>query len=305
MKNLLRLIVVAFLALSSLPAIAGKPVRPIAAVEHVVLISIDGLRPDLALRANMPALRGLLRNGAYTFWATTTAVAVTLPSHTSMVTGVSPDKHGVTWNGDMPLRKQIYPRQPTVMEMARKAGLVTAMVAGKSKLSTLNKPGTINYAVYPSTGNSLSSDNTVATAAEKILAAHKPGLTFIHFADVDSAGHEHGWGSPQQIATIEHTDTRLARILSSLNRAGMRQSTVVIVSADHGGAGLKHGANDARSRHIPWIIAGPGIKRGYDLTRRAEVMVRTEDSAATISYLLGLPQRGYFDGKPVMAAFDR
>ena len=80
---------------------------------------------------------------------------------------------------------------------------------------------------------------------------------------------------------------------------------MVIVSADHGGAGLTHGADDARSRYIPWIIAGPGIKHGYDLTQRAEVEVRTEDSAAMICYLLGLPQPDYFDGRPIMAALEK
>ncbi|GIW74943.1 MAG: hypothetical protein KatS3mg104_0006 [Phycisphaerae bacterium] len=58
-----------------------------AAEPRVLIISIDGLRPDLALRAEMPNLRSLLRNGSYSFWAYTTPAAITLPSHTSMLTG--------------------------------------------------------------------------------------------------------------------------------------------------------------------------------------------------------------------------
>jgi predicted AlkP superfamily pyrophosphatase or phosphodiesterase len=283
---------------------AGKPPRPIPEVEHVVLISIDGLRPDLALRANMPTLRGMLREGAYSFWTRTTALSLTLPSHTSMTTGVIPDKHGITWNRDLPFSQPVYPRRPTVMEMATQAGYVSAMVTGKSKFSTLNKPGTIMYAIDPAAVNSASDDRTVATEAEKLIAAHQPDLLFIHFPDVDGAGHGDGWGSNRQIATIEKTDGQLARIFAALDRADIRSSTLVILSADHGGAGLTHGADDARSRHIPWIAVGPGVKRGYDLTQLAELEVRTEDSAATICYLLGLPQPAYFDGKPVLAAFE-
>ena len=55
----------------------------------VLLFSIDGLRPDVALRADAPSVRGLMREGAFTFWAQTTALSVTLPSHTSMLTGVA------------------------------------------------------------------------------------------------------------------------------------------------------------------------------------------------------------------------
>ena len=119
----------------------------------------------------------------------------------------------------------------------------------------------------------------------------------------DAAGHGEGWGSNAQIAAIENIDRQLARLLDALDRAGLRTSTAIIVSADHGGAGHTHGPDDARSRHIPWIIAGPGVKQGYDLTQQAELEVRTEDTAATVCYLLGLPQRDYFDGKPVLAAF--
>lgn len=282
---------------------ADQPSRPIPAIEHVVLISIDGLRPDLALRANAPGLRSMLREGAYTFWAKTTAISITLPSHASMVTGVQPDKHGITWNSDLPLREPIYPKRPTVMEMATQAGYVTAMVAGKSKFSALAKPGTITHVFVPAAANTAVGDDVVGARAEEIITRFKPGFLFIHLPGVDGAGHDKGWGSDAQIAAIEKADATLLSIFGALERAHLRASTAIILSADHGGAGHSHGADDARSRFIPWIIVGPGIKRGYDLTQDAGLEVHTEDSAATICYLLGLPQQPYFDGRPVRAAF--
>ena len=71
-----------------------------ASDRRVLIISVDGLRPDLALRANMPAVRSLIARGSFTFWAKTTAMAVTLPSHTSMLTGVHPGKHGILWRSE-------------------------------------------------------------------------------------------------------------------------------------------------------------------------------------------------------------
>lgn len=279
----------------------APPHRPLPAVEHVVIISIDGLRPDRALLADMPTLRAMVRAGAYTFWAKTTAVAITLPSHTSMVTGVNPRKHGIEWNRDLPLSEPVYPLVPTVMEMATRAGYVTAMVAGKSKFSTLNKPGTITHASVPA--ESVGRNEDVATRAAQLLEAYRPALLFIHFPEVDAVGHAKGWGSPEQLSQITQTDAQLARVFAALDRAGIRGSTCVLLTADHGGAGLTHGADDPRSRHIPWVLVGPGVRAGFDLTQLADLEVRTEDTCATACWLLGLRQQPYFDGHPVYAAF--
>lgn len=299
----LLLLSVVFVAssLAQSPVPVAKPQRPFPEVERVVIISVDGLRPDRALIANMPVLRQMLREGAYTFWARTTAVSVTLPSHTSMVTGVIPGKHGIEWNRDLPLSAPVYPNVPTVMEMATRAGYVTAMVAGKSKFSALNKPGTITHVSVP-LGEKGDNDSVVGEVT-KVIETQKPELLFLHFPDVDTVGHKHGWGSAEQLAQIEKTDTQLAQVFAALDRAGVRQSTVVILSADHGGAGLTHGAEDFRSRHIPWIATGPATRKFFDLTQIRPLEVRTEDTCATACWLLGLPLPAYFDGKPVYEAF--
>ena len=73
---------------------ASQPARPLA-VRRVLIVSIDGLRPDALLRANAPAIRGLMQRGSFSMWARTTAVSVTLPSHVSMLTGVTPNHHHI------------------------------------------------------------------------------------------------------------------------------------------------------------------------------------------------------------------
>jgi predicted AlkP superfamily pyrophosphatase or phosphodiesterase len=282
--------------------VAASNPRPFPEVEHVVIISIDGMRPDRMLFANMPAVRSVLAKGAYTFWARTTAVSVTLPSHVSMLTGVTPQKHGISWNSDdLPFLETVYPRRPTLMEMARQAGYSTAMAAGKTKFNTLARPGTVQFCALPEKGEE--SNRFAVEAAEKIITEHKPDLLFIHFPDVDATGHRHGWDSREQLQAIEHTDHDLQRIFDALTKAGIAERTTVIITSDHGGAGKTHGPDDPRSRHIPWIIAGPHVRQG-DLTRDVALTVNTEDTCATACYLLGLPQLPYFDGKPVLAAFE-
>ena len=111
-------------------------------ISRAVIISIDGLRPDLIGAANTPRLAALMRRGAYTRSAVTVVEGYTLPSHVSMLTGVAPQRHGVTWNRHI---EEAYPQVPTLFGLAREAGLTTALVAGKTKMIVLNRPGDLNW----------------------------------------------------------------------------------------------------------------------------------------------------------------
>jgi arylsulfatase A-like enzyme len=286
--------------------------RPIAAVRHVIIISCDGLRPDVLLRADAPNLRRMMARGSFTLWARTIPIAITLPSHTSMLTGVYPEKHGITWNDDEP--EMGYPKVPTLFALAKKAGYTTAIATGKSKFSTLSKPGTVDWMNIPiaqrvegknEVKGTMFEDAVVAKQASEIIASHQPNVMFIHFPGPDKIGHSLGWGTPEQVAIVREVDAGIGRILDTIERERMADSTVVIVSADHGGAVKGHGGvaegkpiDDPRSRAIPWICAGAGVREDYDLTREPKLTVNTVDTFATACWLLAIPP-GDVDGKPV------
>jgi arylsulfatase A-like enzyme len=260
-----------------------------------------------------------MKEGSYTFWAKTTAVAITLPSHVSMMTGVIPVRHGIHWNEDLPLAKPYYPKVPTLFEVAHKAGYTTALVTAKPKFGTLAKPGTLDWAYIPgdpdaageaalpmekqSTKKSTASDDVVVEQASAILAKDRPDVILVHFASSDVAGHKYGWGSAEQIAAIEHIDESLGKILGAME-PGYRAHTAIILSADHGGAGRTHGADDPRSRHIPWILSGPGIRKNFDLTALPELEVNTYDTFATACYLLNIDVSRRIDRKPIVEALE-
>lgn len=298
----MRLTVALLVALAcGFPARArATPRRPVPAMSHVLILSVDGLRPDLVLRANTPTLQSLLTHGSFTMWARTTDVAVTLPSHTSMLTGVPPEKHRVDWNDDRPGR---YPAWPTLFELAHQAGYTTAMATGKSKFHTFQQPGALDWSYVPAA--SVVTDAAVADTAVAYIALHRPDVLFVHLPGVDSAGHRHGWGSTEQLEAIGLADASIGRVLDALLGQGLLDSTLVIVSSDHGGAGKSHGADDPRSRFIPWIAAGPGVCANVDLTIHADLAVRTEDTFATAAYVLGITAPKPVDGKPVMEIFCR
>lgn len=283
----------------ALPA-ASRPAAA-AIASHVVIVSLDGLRPDVLLRADAPNLRALMARGAFTMWAITTRVAVTLPSHTSMLTGVPPAKHGVTWNDDRWVGQPKYPAVPTLFTLAHRAGLTTAMFAGKAKFAALLTPGDVDWSFAPPKGTQR--DSSVAARAARVILEHAPNVLFVHLPDGDLTGHDHGWGSPEQLAVVANADRCVGRLLAAIARRGLADSTVIIVSADHGGSNHRHGGLDERSQAIPWIAAGPGIRQGLDLTSITDDDVHTEDTFATACTVLGLPLPADVDGRPVRAAF--
>jgi predicted AlkP superfamily pyrophosphatase or phosphodiesterase len=282
---------------------ATQPTRPVRDIARVVIIGIDGLRPDLALRADTPTLHALMAGGSFTLWARTTAESVTLPSHTSMVTGVVPIKHGIQWNADLPLEHPVYPAYPTLFELAKRAGYTTALAAGKSKFIALTKPGTLDWQFVPA--STKIGDMEVAVQAVGMILNHQPDVLFVHFPGVDNAGHEYGWASREQFAAIHLADECVGLVLWALEKEDLRGSTFVLVTADHGGAGLSHGPDDPRSRNIPWIASGPHIRRNLDLTVYPDLTINTEDTFSTSAYFLGIPIIRKVDGKVVLEIVDR
>lgn len=292
----------ALLCASLLVALCAFP-PACAATRNAVVVSIDGLRPDVALRADMPALRSLMARGSFTMFAATTDLAVTLPSHTSMLTGVTPARHGILFNSDPRPGDPQQPAWPTIFQIAHRAGLSTAMCAGKSKFSVLASPGVLDQQFTPPRGDT-ASDSLVASLAARWIGVSQPRVLFVHLAGPDLVGHASGWGSAEQLAAAATADRALGQVLRALEGASPLESTLVIVSTDHGGAGKTHGGLDATSHYIPWIAAGPGIRRDFDLTREPALQVRTEDTFATLCAWLGLASDERVDGRAVTAIFE-
>src|SRR5688500_10406872 len=191
------------------------PARPRAhdnaRAQRAVIISVDGLRPDVLLRADAPRIRGMMSQGSFTFWARSTAVSITLPTHVSMLTGVEPQVHGIHWNAGLPLSEPVYPKVSTIFELAKKAGYSTGAVTGKSKFDVLGKPGTIDHSYWPDEAKSTDAD--VAKNAQQVLRSHRPDVFFVHFPGVDNVGHKAGWGTHEQLAAVAEADKCVGELI--------------------------------------------------------------------------------------------
>lgn len=268
------------------------PTEPASPIEHLLLVSIDGLRPDALQQAETPNIDSLWRDGAYTWRAQTILPNVTLPAHASMLSGVTPEKHGITWNEWRPELGFI--EVPTVFSIAHKAGLSIAIFVGKPKLEHSAEPSRVDSFQNPAYATL-----GVAQAAARYIVDRKPNLIFVHLPDPDRAGHSYGWMSPQQLEAIERTDEAVGILLEALHRADIFDATLIIVTADHGGHGKGHGSADPRDMTIPWIAFGPQVKPGYEITSQVHIY----DTAATALYALGLPVSSDWDGRALEDIF--
>ena len=265
---------------------SAAPVPLQAATDHVVVISVDGLRPDAIQEFGAHTLQRLMREGSYSLGAQTIMPSRTLPSHTSMLTGEEPDAHGITWNSNEE-DEHGYVAVPTVFAQAHERGLHTAAFFSKGKFNHLEVPNTLNHSEAPDGDAKWRAERTVANV-ERYLARERPNLMFVHIGEPDYAGHKYSWMSWFYGLAVRKADRAVADVLEAADAAFGVGSYVVILTADHGGHGWDHGSKDPRDVTIPWIAWGEGIRVGTVLPDG----IRTMDTAATALWLLGVPALG-------------
>jgi len=266
---------------------------------NVLVVSVDGLRPDAIGKYAAPALQRLMREGSYTLSATTIHPSKTLPSHTSMLTGQPPERHGVLWNNVATADADSI-ELPNIFSVARAQGFSTAAFFSKAKFQPLQLPGTLDYSQAPGgLFGRWSSERTITDVA-KYLAAARPNVLFVHLTDPDAAGHRSGWMTPEYGRAVLSADAAVDRLIGLANRTYGTGNFSLIVTADHGGHGFNHGSSDPRDVTIPWIAWGQGVKPGV----LEQPSVRTMDTAATVVWLLGLQEPTDWAGEAVVAAFQ-
>jgi predicted AlkP superfamily pyrophosphatase or phosphodiesterase len=279
----------------------APPPRPSGRVtNHVVIISVDGLRPDAIETFGASTLQRLMREGSFAPDAQTVLPSTTLPSHTSMLTGVDPSIHGVRWNTDEVA--ELGPvRVPTVFGLARAAGFRTAAFFGKSKLNHVHAQGTLDYAhVFDGRLPWRGSGKRTAWLVGRHLDRERPNVLFVHLVEADFAGHLFGWMGRQYGQAVLEMDATVAALLAHAERSFGRGQYTVIVTADHGGHGRGHGTDLPEDTTIPWIVWGEGVRAGTKLP----FGIRTTDTAATVLWLLGVAVPAEWSGHPVTQAFD-
>ncbi len=280
-------------AISLIPDASISPDSEIVSaprIKRAIIISYDGMRPDAIEAAPMNNLLELMRTSAYTLTnMVTIAYPSTLPSHAAMLSGFCMKENNVIL--DRYFKYKGYSQGVDIFDLAHAANMRTVMIVGKDKLRQLAEPETTD--VFE-----VRYDEASIGEAAVDQISQDFGLMFIHFPSPDKIGHKYGWMGYAYLQMLRNGDDELGEILAALDASGMRDSTLIIVTADHGGHDKNHIGTLIEDFRVPWIATGPGISPG-EITASLQTM----DTAATVAYALGLPQQPDWAGIPVYEAF--
>ena len=273
------------------------------AVEHVIVIGVDAMSPNGIINAETPNLDEMMANGAYTLNARGVLPTSSSTNWASMVSGAGPEQHGVTSNGwerdDQPFPPVLTGKEdifPTIFGITReqRPDLEIGAIYTWTGFGRLIEKSVLNHDVTQD------HDDETLEKVTDYIKEKKPGFLFVHFDDVDHAGHSLGHKTPHFYKAVAHVDQQIGAIVKATKEAGIFEETTFIVSADHGGIGFGHGGETLDELEIPFILYGKGIKKGYLIKNK----VYTYDNAATVAKLLGVEQPYAWIGKPVVSAFE-
>jgi predicted AlkP superfamily pyrophosphatase or phosphodiesterase len=252
--------------------ILGTSLRAdIPSPRHVVMISVDGMKPSVYMQpgpSKVPTLRRLMARGAH---AELVGVlpTVTYPSHTTIITGVLPAAHGIYNNyvldpeGLSNGSWYYYSRDikaPMLHGLMKARGLTTAGVfwpvsvgadidyllpefavtphpKSKDLMRALSNPRSLIDAYEASTGAAMPwpmTDRERTALTAWILRTYRPHLTLLHIFDTDTAEHKFGPDTPEALATFEAADANIKILVDTIEAAGMADRTDIVVVSDHG-----------------------------------------------------------------------
>ncbi len=246
------------LAVAALLALAGCATSPPVAVvpasvavasrAPVILVSVDGMRPDYLGRGDTPVLDALAARGASASMRPSFP-SLTFPNHYTIVTGLRPDRHGIVNNTmedpairgvrfGMSNRDAVedslwwYQAEP-IWVTAEKAGLATA---------TMFWPGseTAVRGVRPRQWMRFDGAMPEAKRVDQLLAwldqPARPDFLTLYFDTVDHDGHEFGPVAPETAKAVAAVDAQIGRVIEGLRVRGIDANLVVV--ADHGMAAV-------------------------------------------------------------------
>ncbi len=269
---------------------------------HIIIIGVDGMSPDGVRRAKTPVMDRLMKNGSHSMHARTVLPSSSSPNWASMIMGVGPEMHGITsndWERDEAIlppavtgMENIFPTIFGTLRRARPTASIGAVYHWDG-FGRLFEKSAVSF------DRSAASESEAAMIAVRTIKESAPMFLFVHLDHVDGAGHGYGHGSPEYYTSIERADSLIGLILEATVQAKIDSDLVVIISADHGGAGRGHGGETLEECEIPFIIAGKGVRKDVQLTQPVYIY----DIAATVAFIAGVPKPYAWTGRPVLSAF--
>jgi Type I phosphodiesterase / nucleotide pyrophosphatase len=298
-----------------LAVLGGVPTsaEPPTPAQYVIHVSDDGLNArtmqEVVDAGRAPTFKRLEAEAAWTTNARTDFThTITLPDHTCMLTGrpvLQPDgmsdtvNHGLTLNDGGPRGATLHtagnPHVPYIastFDVVHDAGLSTGLYVSKDKFVIFKQTyNETNGAPGPHGRDKIDSyffqDDGAPTYSAGMnqrfladMAAHHFNYAFVHYRDIDSAGHAFGWGSGAYLQAVAAVDSYLADVLHLIETdPQLAGHTTLIVSSDHGGLGTNHSDPTlAEDFTIPFFVWGAGVSPGDLYAINAQTRTDPRDS---------------------------
>lgn len=253
-------------------------------MKKVILISVDGMRPDGFLACGNPYIHEIMARAYYTLDARTVFPSVTLPCHMSMFHSVPPTRHGVTTNTYTP---QVRPVDG-LCEQIKRAGGVSAMFYGWEQIRDIARPGAFKYGEYMNCYMRDEVDAYLCDRALARIAESKPDFVFLYLVETDDkGGHDSGWMSAEYLRRVSLAVDHIRAVIEACG-----EEYTIVITADHGGHERSHGSEMDEDMIIPNFYIGPDFPRGVRFDGGSIL-----DLAPTIARVMGVEPAREWEGQ--------
>lgn len=255
--------------------------------KKVLLVMVDGLRPDAIAQCSNPFFREFMNKCTYTDEGKSVFPSVTLPCHMSIFHSVEPDRHGVLDN--------IYTRPVHHLEglfevLARNNKYCYSFYTWE-ELRDLGRPGSVvrqelmRHHMFGEKADCEMCDRTI-----RALQEDQPDFMFYYTGHTDEIGHISGWMSQEYLEAVDLAAKNIEKIVSALP-----ENYTLIITADHGGHDRTHGTTMPEDMTIPIMFYGSEWEAGKKLESAGLL-----DLAPTIASILGCPIPTEWEGKSLL-----
>ena len=255
--------------------------------KKVILISIDGMRPDGLKACGNPFVKELEKICSYTYNGSSCTPSVTFPCHFAMAHSVTPQRHGILTNTYVP---QVRPIKG-IFEKIADFGGVNAMFYGWEPLRDIVLPGALKFATYINAYTEDSGDTALTDEAIKRIESSRPDFVFLYMVETDEkGGHDNGWMSDEYLRRISVAIDNVKRVIERFGK-----EYTVIIMADHGGHDRSHGSTMPEDMTVPFFFYGNDFEKGRILED-----VSLLEISPTIAKVMGIPAEQDWDGHSVI-----
>ncbi len=253
----------------------------------VILISIDGMRPDGLKKCGNAFVEELTRISSFTFEARTVFPSITLPCHLSLFHSIPPERHGTLNN------TYTVPVRPVegLFEQIKKAGGRSGMFIGWECMRDVSRPRSLETMEYVDAYAFEHTDAILTERAIKYIDTANPDFVFLYMVETDEkGGHDCGWMSDTYLEYISCAVDNVKKVIEKYS-----DEYTIIITADHGGHDRAHGTDMPEDMTIPMFFIGKQFEQGRVLSN-----ISILDIAPTVADILGAIKPREWEGKSLV-----